>query len=214
MCFAPATAPLAFAAFSHRGLFLFKRLMSGCARRIPRITNDSRLRSIVVAISSSAGKLESYRTFSYGAHYPKPSKPYRGRLGVHTSPKFLEISVASDTLPSRTDDYFDNLGGAGDGTRTDVGALSDALFPMEVTENTLLDDRSAPALHQDMVMRQSEQQAQARDRAEQQRPRAEWEAVMAASRAAQRDGSVDFSGTTEPFPDHDQAIVGAGLTVY
>ena len=28
------------------------------------------------------------------------------------------------------------------------------------------------------------------------------------------DGSVDFSGTTEPFPDHDQAIAGAGLTVY
>ena len=27
-------------------------------------------------------------------------------------------------------------------------------------------------------------------------------------------GSVDFSGTTEPFPDHDQAIAGAGLTVY
>ena len=37
---------------------------------------------------------------------------------------------------------------------------------------------------------------------------------MEASRAAQRDGSVDFSGTTEPFPDHDQAIAGAGLTVY
>ena len=36
---------------------------------------------------------------------------------------------------------------------------------------------------------------------------------MAASRAAQRDGSVDLSGTTEPFPDHDQAIAGAGLTV-
>ena len=65
-----------------------------------------------------------------------------------------------------------------------------------------------------MVMRQSEQQTQARDRAEQQRARAEWETVMAASRAAQRDGSVDFSGTTEPFPDHDQAIAGAGLTVY
>ena len=111
-------------------------------------------------------------------------------------------------------DYFDNLGGAGDGTRTDVGALSDALFPTEVTENTLPDDRSAPALYQDMVMRQSEQQTQARDRAEQQRARAEWETVMAASRAAQRDGSVDFSGTTEPFPDHDQAIAGAGLTVY
>ena len=63
-------------------------------------------------------------------------------------------------------------------------------------------------------MRQSEQQTQARDLAEQQRARAEWETVMAASRAAQRDGSVDFSGTTEPFPDHDQAIVGAGLTVY
>ena len=61
-----------------------------------------------------------------------------------------------------------------------------------------------------MVMRQSEQQAQARDRAEHARARAEWEAVMAASRAAQRDGSVDFSGTTEPFPDHDQVIVGAG----
>ena len=41
-------------------------------------------------------------------------------------------------------------------------------------------------------MRQSEQQTQARDRAEQQRTRAEWEAVMEASRAAQRDGSVDF----------------------
>ena len=26
---------------------------------------------------------------------------------------------------------------------------------------------------------------------------------MAASRAAQRDGSVDLSGTTEPFPDYD-----------
>ena len=47
-----------------------------------------------------------------------------------------------------------------------------------------------------------------------QRARAEWEAVMEVSRAAQRDGSVDFSGTTEPFPDHDQAIAGAGLTVY
>ena len=61
-------------------------------------------------------------------------------------------------------------------------------MPVEVTENTLLDDRSAPTLHQDMVMRQSEQQAQARDRAEQQRPRAEWEAVMEASRATQRFG--------------------------
>eukprot|EP01043_Picozoa_sp_COSAG02_P039574 COSAG02_NODE_3136_length_7300_cov_4.065269_1_plen_78_part_10 len=77
---------------------------------------------------------------------------------------------------------------------------------MEVTENTLPDDRSAPALHQDMVMRQSEQQAQARARAEQHRARDEWQAVMAASRAAQRDGSVDFSGTTEPFPDHDRVI--------
>eukprot|EP01043_Picozoa_sp_COSAG02_P084369 COSAG02_NODE_22215_length_759_cov_2.104545_1_plen_50_part_01 len=50
-------------------------------------------------------------------------------------------------------------------------------------------------------MRQTNEQARARDRAEQQRARAEWEAVMAASRAAQRDGSVDLSGTTEPFPD-------------
>eukprot|EP01048_Picozoa_sp_COSAG05_P015207 COSAG05_NODE_1807_length_4044_cov_3.445881_2_plen_143_part_00 len=82
------------------------------------------------------------------------------------------------------------LEGSGDGTRVDVGPLSDALFPTEVTENTLPDDRSAPTLHQDMVMRQSEQQTQARDRAEQQRARAEWETVMAASRAAQRDGSV------------------------
>ena len=135
---------------------------------------------------------------------------------------------SSDTLPPRTtaptpeqppfgsrvDDYFDNLGGAGDGSRTDVGALSDALFPTEVTENTLPGDRSAPTLHQDMVMRQTNEQARARDRAEPQRARAEWEAVMAASRAAQRDGSVDFSGTTEPFPDHDQAIAGAGLTVH
>ena len=36
----------------------------------------------------------------------------------------------------------------------------------------------------DMVMRQCEQHAQARDRAEQQRTRAEWEAVMEASYAA------------------------------
>ena len=56
-----------------------------------------------------------------------------------------------------------------------------------------------------------------------------------ANRAAQRDGSVDFSGTTEPFPDpvrdtdsdatqpggftgsgacHDRVLVGVGLTVY
>ena len=54
-------------------------------------------------------------------------------------------------------------------------------------------------------------------------------------RAAQRDGSIDFSGTTEPFPDpardtdsdatqpgsftgsgacHDRVLAGAGLTVY
>ena len=41
----------------------------------------------------------------------------------------------------------------------------------------------------------------AQDRAEQRQARAEWEAVAAANRAARRDGSVDFSGTTEPFPD-------------
>ena len=97
---------------------------------------------------------------------------------------------------------------------SDIGALSDALFPTEAEENTLPGDRIAPTLNRDMMMRQTEQQAQARDRAEQQRARAEWEAVMAASRAAQRDGSVDLSGTTEPFPDYDQAIAGAGLTVY
>ena len=84
-------------------------------------------------------------------------------------------------------------------------------------------------------MRQSEQQAQAQDRVEQRQARAEWEAVAAANRAAQRDGSIDFSGTTEPFPDpvrdsdsdatlpgsftgsgacHERVLAGAGLVVY
>ena len=70
------------------------------------------------------------------------------------------------------------LEGSGDGTRTDIGPLSDALFPTEVAENVLPDDRSAPALHQDMVIRQSEQQMQAQDRAEQRLARAEWEAAV------------------------------------
>ena len=42
------------------------------------------------------------------------------------------------------------IGGSGDETRSDIGALSDALFPTEAEENTLPGDRSALALHQDI----------------------------------------------------------------
>ena len=92
------------------------------------------------------------------------------------------------------------IDGMGDGSRSDIVSLSDGIFPVDVV-GELPADRSAPSVYQDMVARQTNEQALARAREEQRRARAEWEAVTAAARAAQREGSVDFSGTTEPFPD-------------
>ena len=70
----------------------------------------------------------------------------------------------------------------------------------------------APDARVAMQGAQTREQDQARVRAAQRRAQQEWEEVMTASRAAQRQAahSVDLTGSTVPFPDHDSDAVVSG----
>ena len=90
------------------------------------------------------------------------------------------------------------FGGEGDGSREDTVALFGSLYPGDTAVP------GAPDAAQAMRAEQTRAQREGLARAQQRRDREEWEAVMTAARARWRDeladGSVDVSGTTEPFP--------------
>ena len=81
-----------------------------------------------------------------------------------------------------------------------------SVFPPPTPETQIVDARVA------MQRAQTREQDQARVRAAQRRAQQEWEEVMTASRAAQRQAahSVDLTGSTIPFPDHDSDAVVSG----
>jgi hypothetical protein len=99
------------------------------------------------------------------------------------------------------------FGGEGDGSREDTVALFGSLYPGNTTVP------GAPDAAQAMRAEQTRAQREGLARAQQRRDREEWEAVMTAARARRRDeladGSVDVSGTTEPFPGATQPGGGA-----
>jgi hypothetical protein len=95
-----------------------------------------------------------------------------------------------------------SFGGEGDGSRESTVPIVNALFPhgARTLALELPIHRNAPLMHHALRVAQTQIQRQEQERAAQRRAREEWEAVIAASRAAQRDrlGS-EVSGSTEPF---------------
>ena len=92
--------------------------------------------------------------------------------------------------------------GEGDGSRESTVPIVNALFPHS-TRTLALDlpiHRNAPLMHGVMRFAQTQIQQEQQQREAQRRAREEWEATLAASRAAQRDGSgSEDSGSTVPF---------------
>ena len=80
--------------------------------------------------------------------------------------------------------------------------LANALFPQTARthERDLPRHLNAPLMHDAMRIAHIQIQREQQQREAQRRAREEWEAALAASRAAQRDGSEsDDSGSTVPF---------------
>ena len=80
--------------------------------------------------------------------------------------------------------------------------IVNALFPESArnAERDLQIHRNAPLMHDTLRVAQTQIQQEQQQREAQRRAREEWEAALAASRAAQRDGSEsEYSGSTVPF---------------
>jgi hypothetical protein len=95
-----------------------------------------------------------------------------------------------------------SFGGEGDGSRESTVPIVNALFPLSA-RTLALDlpiNRNAPLMHDTLRVAHTQIQREQQQREAQRRAREEWEAALAASRAAQRDnGSGSEDSGTEPF---------------
>ena len=95
-----------------------------------------------------------------------------------------------------------SFGGEGDGSRESTVPIVNALFPLSA-RTLALDlpiNRNAPLMHDALRVAHTQIQREQQQREAQRRAREEWEAALAASRAAQReDGSGSEDSGTEPF---------------
>ena len=116
-----------------------------------------------------------------------------------------ETPPGSPTGAGRSEALTRSFGGEGDGSRESTVPVHNLLY----AEQRVL---GAPDARVAMQRAQTREQDQARVRDAQRRAQQEWEEVMTASRAAQRQAahSVDLTGSTVPFPDHDSDAVVSG----
>jgi hypothetical protein len=116
-----------------------------------------------------------------------------------------ETPPGSPTGAGGTEALTQSFGGEGDGSRESTVPVHNLLY----AEQRVL---GAPDARVAMQGAQTREQDQARVRAAQRRAHQEWEEVTTASRAAQRQAthSVDLTGSTVPFPDHDSDAVVSG----
>ena len=117
-----------------------------------------------------------------------------------------ETPPGSPTGAGRSEALTQSFGGEGDGSReSTVPVVHNLLY----AEQRVL---GAPDARAAMQRAQTREQDQARVRTAQRRAQQEWGEVMTASRAAQRQAahSVDLTGSTIPFPDHDSDAVVSG----
>ena len=116
-----------------------------------------------------------------------------------------ETPPGSPTGAGGSEALTQSFGGEGDGSRESTVPVHNLLY----AEQRVLGASDARAA---MQRAQTREQDQARVRTAQRRAQQEWEEVMTASRAAQRQAthSVDLTGSTIPFPDHDSDAVVSG----
>jgi len=127
--------------------------------------------------------------------FPTGNSPFAGTQSGSGKRSHVTHTIINEALSQ-------SFGGEGDGSRESTVPIVNALFPHSA--RTLALDlpihRNAPLMHDTLRVAQAQIQQEQQQREAQRRAREEWEAALAASRAAQRDnGSGSEDSGTEPF---------------
>jgi hypothetical protein len=127
--------------------------------------------------------------------FPTGNSPFAGTQSGSGKRSHATHTIINEALSQ-------SFGGEGDGSRESTVPIVNALFPHSA--RTLALDlpihRNAPLMHDTLRVAQAQIQQEQQQREAQRRAREEWEAALAASRAAQRDnGSGSEDSGTEPF---------------